>query len=473
MREPIRFVLNGEPVEAGCRADATVLEWLRGEALLRGTKEGCAEGDCSACSVLIQRPDAPEPEPVNACILTMGQIAGAALTTVEGLAATAAGGNAVQRAMAVNGSSQCGFCTPGIVVALTALANANDNPTDDEVHEAMAGNLCRCTGYRPIVEAARAAAAEVEPLAPPATWPKAGDAAGSAESHYLRPGSLVELLRLREANPEAPLLAGGTDLGLSVAHAKARWPVAILTRHVPELRAIEETDLGFDIGAAATWSEILPVIEPHYPAFGTIIRRFGSAQVRSVGTMGGNLGTASPIGDAAPTLLAIGATLRLVGPRGERMVALEEYFQGYRKTALRPGEIIRSIVLRKPARHEQLHVWKVSKRFDQDISTVCAAFFIDVDGGRIGNARTGFGGMDAVPARALAVENALAGAVLDDLSAAADAAREAFTPLSDMRATDRYRATVAGNLVLRLQAVLTGGAAHVSELDAALPEAAE
>ena len=473
MSEPIRFLLNGRLVAARCRADMTVLEWLRGEALLRGTKEGCAEGDCSACSVLIQREDAPDAQPVNACILTMGQIAGAAVTTVEGLAGTAPGGNAVQRAMAANGSSQCGFCTPGIVVALTAMAASNDDPTAEDVHEAMAGNLCRCTGYRPIVEAALQAARHIEPLGPPSSWPAAAPASGTGESSALRPASLAELHAMRADHPDAPLVAGGTDLGLGVAHAKARWPIAILTRHVAELRGIEDNGDAIVIGAAATWTEILPVLEPHWPAFGTIMRRFGSAQVRSVGTMGGNIGTASPIGDAAPSLLAIGASLVLSGPDGERSVALGDYFTAYRETVLGDDEVIRAIIVPKPREHEALHAWKVSKRYDQDISTVCGAFLVSLDGARIGHARTGFGGVAAVPARSGVVEAALAGAPVTDLSHAANVAREAFQPLSDMRATARYRAAVLGNLILRLQAALCGDAAHVTQLDAVLPEAAE
>ena len=473
MHEPIRFILNGTAVETNCRADRTVLEWLRGDARLTGTKEGCAEGDCSACSVLIHRPDVPEPQPVNACILTMGQIAGAAITTVEGLAAMGDGGNAVQRAMAANGSSQCGFCTPGIVVALSALASRNDAPDEDDVHEAMAGNLCRCTGYRPIVEAALASARNSEPITAPTDWPRTGAASGSPDSRYLRPGSLTDLVEARQANPDAPLLAGGTDLGLAVAHARVRWPVAILTRDVPELRAIKETDETLEIGAAVTWDEILPHADRHWPSFATLIRRFGSAQVRSVATMGGNLGTASPIGDTAPTLLAIGASLRVAGPSGERTVPLAGHFLGYRVTTLATDEIIRSIIMPKPSAGEALHVWKVSKRYDQDISTICGAFSVRVEDGHVSRARTGWGGVAAIPTTAPALDEALTGAGVDDLEAAATLAEGLFSPLSDMRSTARYRARIVGNLVRRLSLELQGHGDHVTSIEATLPEAAE
>ncbi|MEL6967504.1 MAG: FAD binding domain-containing protein, partial [Pseudomonadota bacterium] len=411
MVEPIRFSLNGNPVEAACRADVTVLEYLRLHAGLTGTKEGCAEGDCSACSVLFAATptvDGTESQlkPVNSCILLMGQVDGGALVTVEGLAASAQGGHPVQQAMAKNGSSQCGFCTPGIVTALAGLLENNASPSEAEIHDALAGNLCRCTGYRPIVEAAFAAALENKP-ALPATVSKPSVSAGQDESRFLRPSSLDELQRMRRDDPEAVLLAGGTDLSLDVAHARSRWPLAILTNGVADLRAISETDSAITFGAAVTWDEMLPSLSAHWPSFATLVRRFGSAQIRAVGTLGGNLGTASPIGDGAPSLISLGAQITLAGSEGQRSLPLEDFFLDYRKTALSKDEIIAGITVPKLRADQQFRVYKVSKRYDQDISTVCGAFCVAVENDRITEARIAYGGMAAVPIRVGAAEAAL------------------------------------------------------------------
>ena len=464
MSKSIQFTLNGDPAEATCRGDMTVLEWLRGEALLRGTKEGCAEGDCGACSVLVMRKsveDEAQYRPVNSCIMLMGQLEGCALMTVEGLASSAEGGHAVQERMAENGSSQCGFCTPGIVAALAGLLESNGNPQDDDIHEALAGNLCRCTGYRPIVEAAKAAASgHAAMLAGSISAP--GAVVGHGAEFY-HPTCLNELFALRAEHPDATLLAGGTDIALDVAHARARWPKTILTREVSELRGIETSDTQLSFGAAVTWSEMLPHVEARWQSFATMLRRFGSVQIRNMGTIGGNLGTASPIGDGAPSLLALDAHLTLAGPSGERDIPLDDFFLDYRQSALQDDEIIRAIHIPLPSKSQQFRVYKISKRYDQDISTVCGAFAIEMSGASVSRARIAYGGMAATPMRCKPAEQALAGQPLNDatIASAKAAIRETFTPMTDMRGSAAYRAMVAANLLDRLALDLAGETVEV------------
>ena len=369
MSQTIRFFLNGQKQEASVRPDTTVLDWLRSGPRLTGTKEGCAEGDCGACSVLIGDPrfalrhaqdgDAHDEGDVhyqaaNSCILAMGQIDGRALVTVEGLKTEQL--HPVQAAMAENGSSQCGFCTPGIVIALAGLAAqksaagaglaaANSQADDDAIHDALAGNLCRCTGYRPIVEAARkvgratiagpcvAAFAKIEPRATISAF----------GSTFHQPQSLNDLLQLRKEKPQAILLGGGTDLGVALADYHSDWDEVISLARVRELRAIRETENHLSFGAAVTWEEILASVTGYYLSFATLIRRFGSTQIRSMGTVGGNIGTASPIGDGPPALIALGAEIELASLNGHRFMALEDFFLDYRKTELRADEVIASV----------------------------------------------------------------------------------------------------------------------------------
>jgi len=467
MIKPIRFLLNGQDVTTPARADTTVLEYLRGEAQLRGTKEGCAEGDCGACSVLFAPAQGEDPAPVrlqaaNSCILLLGQVDGGSLVTVEGLAASCTGGHPVQNRMAENGSSQCGFCTPGIVTALAGLLDSNPDPTHDDIHDALAGNLCRCTGYRPIVEAALSAARETAPELPMASK-SASPKAGSQESHFLRPSSLDELHTAFKNHPDAVLLAGGTDLSLDVAHARASWETAIGTQNVREMRIIEEQTDQIVFGAAVTWQDMLPLVHHHWPSFATLLRRFGSTQIRAMGTIGGNLATASPIGDSAPALLALNAQLKLSGPDGERELPLSDFFLDYRKTVLRRHECIVSVAVPKTAPGTVFRVYKISKRYDQDISTVCGAFCLDFEGERVREARIAFGGMAAVPLRVAAAEQIIIGQTLNEVTiqAVGDAIAESLTPMSDMRGSAAYRSKVAANLLHRIAAERAGETVEV------------
>lgn len=454
------FRLNGEAVVTSARPDMTVLDLLRELLQAKGTKEGCAEGDCGACTVLFKRGDAsPDALPMaaNSCIMTVAQIDGGSITTVEGLRGVDGALNAVQDEMAKNGSSQCGFCTPGIAVALSGLLMRTPDPDEAAIHDALAGNLCRCTGYRPIVDAARAAAARMR--AGGFAQPRDDQAdqlitshtdAGGATAH--RPNTLRALLRFRRDHPDAQLLAGGTDVALPIAGYETRWPMTIVTNHVPELRRIVTADDHWIFGAAVTWEDVLETVRADYPSFATLIRRFGSTQIRSMGTIGGNIGTASPIGDGPPALIALGATITLASlDGGERTIPLEDFFLNYRKTELRVDEVIVHITVPRPQPGEIMRTYKISKRYDQDISTVCGAYWVRMDGDTIADVRIAYGGMAATPKRAPHAEETLRGGALT-IEAARNAGRALdsdFKPLSDWRGTAAYRKRVAANLLER------------------------
>ena len=468
------FVLNGEPVATQVRPDTTVLDLLRTHLGRKGTKEGCAEGDCGACTVLFRRggDEAARPLAANACIMTVAQIDGGEIVTVEGLGGDGGVLNAVQDEMAHNGSSQCGFCTPGIAVALSGLLMHNADPDETAIHDALAGNLCRCTGYRPIVDAARAAAARVRAERPGVeahegehTLVTSHTDAEGATAH--RPHDLRGLLMLRRDHPDAVLLAGGTDLAVPLAGYEARWPKVISTAHVAELRRIETADTEWTFGAAVTWEEVLEAVEEDYPSFATLIRRFGSTQIRSMGTIGGNIGTASPIGDGPPALIALGATIGLASLKGgARNMPLEDFFLDYRRTALRDDEVITHVTVPRARAGEAMRTYKVSKRYDQDISTVCGAYWLNLDGNTIADLRIAYGGMAATPKRAPHAEAALRGKVLS-----VETAREAgralasdFEPLSDWRGSAAYRRRTAANLIERLARDLAGETVEVMAL---------
>ncbi|WP_375567032.1 xanthine dehydrogenase small subunit [Oceaniradius stylonematis] len=464
------FVLNGQPVATEVRPDTTVLDLLRDHLGRKGTKEGCAEGDCGACTILFRRGgDAEAPMlAANSCIMSVAQIDGGEIVTVEGLAGEGAVLNAVQDEMAKNGSSQCGFCTPGIAVALTGLLARNPDPDEGAIHDALAGNLCRCTGYRPIVDAAKAAAARVRIEPAPAVDENLVTShtdAGGATAH--RPRDLRGLLMLRRDHPDAVLLAGGTDLGVPLAGYETRWPETITTGHVAELRRTDTGDDHWTFGAAITWEEVLDAVGQDYPSFATLIRRFGSTQIRSMGTIGGNIGTASPIGDGPPALIALGATITLVSLEdGERTMPLENFFLDYRKTQLRADEVIASVTVPRAKVGETMRTYKISKRYDQDISTVCGAYWLAMDNGTVADIRIAYGGMAAIPTRAPNAESALRGKVLTPETAreAGKALTADFKPLTDWRGSAVYRQRVAANLIERLARDVAGETVEVMAL---------
>lgn len=456
----IRFVLNGEEhtVDASVVPSTTMLDYLRDRLRMTGTKEGCAEGDCGACTVVRVAADG-KMEAVNSCLMQLGQADGQEILTVEGLQA-ANGGEMmpVQDAMANGDGTQCGFCTPGFIGALYALQQSGEKIDDETIHDALAGNLCRCTGYRPIIEAARAACGKAVPYKPAEDRPDAEDLHEAPGQTFHAPTDLAELTALRAANPRAMLLAGGTDLGLLASKQRIRPPVVIHTSRVTELQELTETEEALTIGAAVTYTNALPYIERLYPSLATLVHRIGSRQIRNLGTIGGNIGNASPIGDTPPSLIALGATVALVSPNASRGIPLEEFFIDYRRTDLAPNEIIRSVTVPKLGEGESFRVYKISKRYDQDISSVVGAFKLKIDGGKVTEARIAFGGMAATPKRAAAAEGALVGADMSEnaFRAAGEAVLKDFAPISDHRASAEYRTRVAANLFVRLYRDLAG-----------------
>ena len=449
MADNIRFILNDEPVElSGVSPMTTLLDWLREHRGLRGTKEGCAEGDCGACTVVLEQAEGHR-RPINACIALLGQIDGAAVRTVEGLRGPDGAPHAVQTAMADADATQCGFCTPGFVMSAYAFSAGGEAADPETIHDALAGNLCRCTGYRPIVEAMTRVAGL--PVGPVPSLPARTQAA-AFEGRFFAPRTLGELLTLRAQLPEALVVAGGTDLGLLSSRARKPPAALIHLAHVPELTAMAEDPEQITIGAAVPYADALPVLVAAYPALNTYLTRLGSRQIRSMGTIGGNIGTASPIGDMPPALLALEASLRLVSSRGARALPLDDFFLGYRKTALAPDEVIQNLSMPRLWPGEVFFCDKVSKRRDQDISTVAGAYRLRIKNGIIEDVRTGFGGLAATPARAANVERALKGQAFAaaTFEAAAAAIPKDFQPIDDWRGSAAYRLTAAANLLRRL-----------------------
>ncbi|MDR5899237.1 xanthine dehydrogenase small subunit [Halomonas vilamensis] len=479
----INFHLNGQPRSVAAAPDTSVLELLRDTLGQTGTKEGCASGDCGACTVAIGEPDAAGQmhyHSANACIMPAHQLQGRQLVTVEGLA----DGDTLhpaQAAMVTCHGSQCGFCTPGIVMSLFTLHEAQTATpaplTPERLEAALGGNLCRCTGYRPIRDAALTMSEHPAPRQ--AWWRQALAPMNTAQTdavktdavktdstppgeRFLQPTTLAALLAERVRFPDAPLVAGGTDLWLNVTQNLTRYDGVIDVSRVDELSRIETATLddgreGWWIGAAVTYSRLAPLLDEHYPAFAHLLHRLGSAQIRNRGTLGGNIANASPIGDTPPVLLALNARLLLAGPEGERELALDAFFLDYKKTALRENEVIRAIFLPHPEPTGNLNVWKLSKRREDDISALLGAFHWRLEEGVLREVRLAFGGMAAISKRAYIAEAALEGQAPTEaaFTAARAALLDEFSPMSDVRGSADYRQLAAANLLERLRRVVT------------------
>jgi len=453
----IAFLLNGDPV---CLTDVaptmTLLDWLRESRGLKGTKEGCNEGDCGACTVMVT--DAQGARAVNACILFLPQLHGRAVRTVEGIAGPDGTLHPVQSAMIDLNGSQCGFCTPGFIVS---MATAHLNGRSD-FNDQLAGNLCRCTGYAPIVRAAEAAASQAVPEWMVEDLAKLEGVVGSNPPYVPMTGD--ELAEWYAAHPEGVLIGGATDVGLWVTKGLRDLPEVAFIAGITDLRGIEIGEDVVRIGAATSMTDVGAAMADLHPDFAEMIRRYGSVQVRNAATIGGNIANGSPIGDSPPALIALGATLHLRKGDVRREVLLESYFVEYGKQDRARGEFVEAVSFaRQP---DRLRCYKLSKRFDQDISAVCGCFYVTVEGGNVTEARIAFGGMAGIPKRAAHVEAAIVGKpwTSDTVAAAWDAWAQDFTPMSDMRASAAYRLETARNMLTRYFLEDIGASARVLEV---------
>lgn len=467
----IEFLLNGR-IEKVDQFDPnlSILEWLRTKMRLTGTKEGCASGDCGACTVITGTADQhgnTRYEAINSCITLLGSLHGKELITVEAFQQEPR--HPVQQGMMEKQGAQCGFCTPGIVMSLTALhANRKGGTVSNhQILEALSGNLCRCTGYRPIIDAGKDAM--VKEWTPDTEHPAASMVPESSESalsqfhrnnitmeaaggaRYDAPVSLDDLRSLRRTYPDSRLVAGSTDLALEITQQLSSFDHLVSVERITELKGCIREGDELVIGAATTYQEFRASLCDLWPAFDAMLDRLGSLQIRNRGTLGGNIANASPIGDMPPPLIALNAFLVLDGPAGQRSMPIENFFLGYKQTALKSGEFLHSVRIPAPKTDEALHIYKVSKRLDDDISAVLGAFRLTITDGVVSDCRLAFGGMAATPARALQTENALKGQPWNknSVATAIKVLGGDFSPLSDVRASASYRLQVAGNLLRR------------------------
>jgi xanthine dehydrogenase small subunit len=484
--QTIRLVRRGELVSlTNVAPDRTLLEVLREDLGCTGTKEGCGEGDCGACTVVIAEPHDGRLRyrAINSCIRLAHSVDGMALWTVEDLAAEDGTLHPAQEAMVQAHGSQCGFCTPGFVMSLFGMYQnhvCQGRPVTRELaQEELSGNLCRCTGYRPILDAAQ----QMGQLPRTAVDEQAildqlGQLAGEraqdpADGGYLAPRSLAELLRLRAANPQAQVVAGCTDVGLWVTKLHKQYSQVLDLTRVAELQRIEEYPHHVAIGAAATLTDAFDALVRERPQLKTFANRFAGLPVRNSGTLGGNVANGSPIGDSMPLLIALGAHVVLLSVRGHREMPLEDFYTGYRQNVLAPDEVVGWIKVPRPAEGELLRAYKISKRYDDDISAVCLVISARLRDGIMEHIGIGAGGVAATPVRAVKTEALLRGApwTLETARRATAALRAEFQPISDMRASSAYRSEVLGNLMQRFW-LESQGCEHINLESFRLVEAA-
>jgi len=463
-RSNIRFVLNDRDITLdSVGASDTLLDFLRIDRRLTGTKEGCAEGDCGACTVLVGRlqDGVLRYEPVNACIRLLASLDACHVVSIEHLSGPDGKLHPVQQAMVEHHGSQCGFCTPGFVMSLYALWMGNPDPSETEIETALQGNLCRCTGYEPIIKAARAVTAHGSPADDALTLER--DAMTARLSHLrdglrvdtskdgsrcILPASVDDLADVLQEMPNATIIAGATDVGLWVTKFLRDISPVVFLGHLDALKKIEQRDDTIHIGAGVSYTDSRAVMVADYPHLGPFWDRIAGWQIRSMGTIGGNIANGSPIGDTPPVLIALGATITLRKGAARRSLPIESFFIDYGKQDRGEGEFLESISVPRPKADARHAAYKISKRRDEDISSVCAAFNVTVEDGVITSARIAFGGMAATPKRATHAETALVGAEWSEaaLLKAAAALGDDFAPLTDWRASAEYRLLVSKNL---------------------------
>jgi len=479
-RNEIRFLLNGENIALSQVApDETLLDWLRLRRSLRGSKEGCAEGDCGACTVLVGKlaGDGLVYESVNACIRFMGSLDGCHVVTIEHLRGEGEKLHPVQQAMVDFHGSQCGFCTPGFVMSLYGLWMKEPEPADAVIEKALQGNLCRCTGYEAIMRAARAISsygkAAKDPLAVERAAVMKKLAAlrdgsrveiGTEKHRLIVPADVDDFAAVLEREEKPTIVAGSTDVGLWVTKQMRDISPVIFIGHLDGLRTLSEKDGVVSIGAGVTYTEAFSTLSKRIPALGPLIDRIGGEQVRNMGTIGGNIANGSPIGDTPPPFIALGASLTLRKGKARRTIPLEDFFIAYGKQDRQPGEFVEAVHVPMPAKDSHFAVYKITKRRDEDITASLGAFLLMLaKDGTVASIRIAYGGMAATPKRASAVEAALTGKpwTEDAVNAALEAYAGDFTPLTDMRATAEYRMLAARNLLVRFFAETQGGTAPI------------
>ena len=478
VKNEIRFILDDEVVTVrDLDPTRTILQYLREDLHYTGTKEGCAEGDCGACTVVLGEladDSTLTLRAVNSCIQFLPTLDGKQLFTVESLSKHDAPLHPVQKAMVECHGSQCGFCTPGFVMSLFALYKSKQDPARKDIDEALAGNLCRCTGYRPIIDAAHkmytyqsAAATWLEqPFKRTATSStgeqqivnrlKSIQRQNSLEvtfngTRFFAPNNMQILTQLADTYPNAHFLAGGTDIGLWVTKQLRDLDSIIYIGNVDELKKIDVTQDHIEIGAAVTLTDEMPTLLKYYPDLEELFIRFASPPIRNAGTLGGNIANGSPIGDSMPALMTLGTTIILRDARSSREMELDQFYIDYQENDRRPGEVLERI--RIPLLNAQTHVrsYKISKRFDQDISAVCGAYCMQLEGGKVASIKIAYGGVAAIPKRAISCEQALQNKPWNEASvqtAMASLERD-FQPITDMRASSHYRSTITRNLLYK------------------------
>ena len=462
MNDQVTFVLNGVREDVSAPPNMTLLNYLRSIKRLTGTKEGCAEGDCGACTVAVGESigETIQYQAVNSCIQFLPMLHGRSVVTVEGLTGPNKTLHPAQQTIVDSHGSQCGFCTPGFVMSLYAMSFDHSPPDRQSICDKLAGNLCRCTGYGPLIAAAESMANSVRP-----DWDQKRIACErellgqiqhcthvqQRDQQSYRPSTADELAEIYAANPDAVIIAGATDVGLWVTKQLRDLPVTIHIKQIEELRSAVISDGKLRIGAAATYSDTEQAICEAFPDFGELIRRIGAVQVRNAGTIVGNIANGSPIGDTPPALIALEAEVVLRKGQVRRRLPIDQFFIAYGKQDRAPGEFVEAIEVPLLDEREQLRCYKVSKRFDQDISALCGCFNIRIDDGVVTAARIAFGGMAATPLRAKAVETVLLGKSWseDSIEQAIPAFDIDFAPIGDMRASAEYRSLASKNLLYK------------------------